>query len=233
MLIIKSLFAILGQALIFGVLLIVPAGLLPEGTWLWHRAIYFCIGYFIFLVPVVIYIAKVAPGGLEARFKRAPKDEKRPKADKILLPLVSIAIVAIFLAIPFDRFYFQLLPMPDLTTSIVGVGLAMIGLLINSASLVANAYITPTIQDQTHEGQKVADTGVYGFVRHPMYTSLFMLFAGMALWLESWTAVLLNIPLLIVIIIRIIVEEKKLKETLPGYPAYMKKVKYRLLPFIW
>jgi protein-S-isoprenylcysteine O-methyltransferase Ste14 len=109
----------------------------------------------------------------------------------------------------------------------------VMGLLGNGGSMIANAYITPTIQDQTDEGQKVADTGLYRVIRHPMYTSMFLLFAGMSLWLESWAALLLNIPFLIVVVVRILVEEKKLKETLPGYPEYMKKVKYRLLPFIW
>ena len=233
MLIVKSLIAIFFQSLGYAILLLIPAGLLPGGTWLWHRAIYFCIGYFIFLVPVAIYICIVSPAGMEARFKKAPKDEKRPKADKILVPLLAVTLIAIFLGIPLDRFTLKLLPMPGLITSIVGMGLMVVGLLINGGSLIANAYITPTIQDQTEEGQKVADTGVYRIIRHPMYTSLLLLFPGMALWLESWTAVLLNIPFLIVIIVRILVEENKLKETLPGYPEYMKKVKYRLVPFVW
>lgn len=233
MLIVKVLIAIFFQSLGLAILLLIPAGLLPGGTWLWYRAIYFCIGYFIFMAPVAIYISIVAPAGLEARFKKAPKDEKRPKADKILLPLLAVTIIAIFLGIPLDRFTLKLLPMPSLIGSIVGVGLMVIGLLVNVGSMIANAYITPTIQDQTDEGQKVADTGVYRIVRHPMYASLFLLFLGMALWLESWAAVLLNIPFLIVIVVRILVEEKKLKETLHGYTAYIKKVKYRLLPFIW
>ena len=123
--------------------------------------------------------------------------------------------------------------MLGLIGSIMGVVLMVMGLLFIGGSMIANAHITPTIQDQTDKGQKVADTGVYRIVRHPMYISMLLLFSGMALWLESSTAVLLNIPFLIVIIVRILVEEKKLTETLPGYPDYMKKVKYRLLPLIW
>ena len=69
----------------------------------------------------------------------------------------------------------------------------------------------------------MVDTGVYGIVRHPM----------LAIWLESWIGVIALIPVLVVMIFRIRVEESTLKAVLPGYLKYMKNVKYRLLPFVW
>lgn len=233
MLIIKGLIASLLESIVFAFLLIIPAGLLPNGTWFWFRAIIFCLIYFIISVITVFYIAIVAPAGLEARLKKAPKNEKRPKSDKILLPLLVFTIIIIFVGIPVDRFALELLPMPGLIGSTIGVGMIVIGLLMKIRSIITNAYISTTIQDQTDEGQKVADTGVYRIIRHPMYLSLLLFFSGTALWLESWTGVLFNIPFLIVIIVRILVEEKQLKETLPGYCEYMKKVKYRIIPFVW
>ena len=233
MLIIKGLIASFFESMVFTILLIIPAGLLPNGTWFWPRAIIFCSVYFIISIVCIFYINSVAPAGLETRLKIAPKDEKRAESDKILLPLLEFTIIVIFVGIPIDRFALELLPRPGLFGSIIGVGMIVAGISIKIGSMVANAYISTTIQDQTEEGQKVADTGVYRIVRHPLYLSLLLLFSGLALWLESWAAILFNIPFLIVIIVRILVEEKQLKEILPGYREYMKKVKYRLIPFVW
>ncbi|MFC1810723.1 methyltransferase family protein [Patescibacteria group bacterium] len=233
MLIIKGIIAVLFQVIGFGILLLVPAGLLPGGTWYWERAIYFLVGYGIFVEILVVWLAIASPAGLEARYKIRAKKKKQPKADKILLPLLSISMLAMFVVIPLDVFYLHLLPKPGSIWSVIGIVLIVFGLLFNLGSIYANAFITPTIQDQTDEGQKVADTGVYSIVRHPMYSSLIVLFGGMAIWLESWLGVIALLPILVVMIFRIRIEEKTLKATLPGYPEYMKKVKYRLLPFVW
>lgn len=233
MLVIRGIIAVLFQVLGFGVLLLVPAGLLPDGTWYWERVIYFLVGYGVLAEILVVWLCIVAPAGLEARFKIKSKDNKQPKEDKILMPLLVISMLAIFVVIPLDVFYLHLLPKPGLVWSIVGVVLIVFGLLFNVGSIYANAFITPTIQDQTDDGQKVADTGVYGIVRHPMYSSLIVLFGGIAIWLESWLGVIALLPVLVVMIFRIRVEERTLKAVLPGYLKYMKKVKYRLLPFVW
>jgi protein-S-isoprenylcysteine O-methyltransferase Ste14 len=191
------------------------------------------VGYGILVEILVVWLCIAAPAGLEARFKIKSKDKKRPKEDKILTPLLVIFILALFIVIPVDVFYLHLLPKPGPLWSIVGVVLIVFGLLFNVGSIYANAFITPTIQDQTDEGQKVADTGVYSVVRHPFYSSLILFFGGITIWLESWVGVIALLPILVVMILRIRVEERTLKATLPGYPKYMKKVKYRLLPFVW
>ena len=233
MLIIKGLIGGLFQVVMFAVLLLIPAGLLPGGTWVWKRAIYFLIGYGIFVEILIVWLCIVAPAGIEARFKKAPKDAKRPKEDKILSLLLGIFMFAVIIVIPLDVFYLQLLPKPDLIWSIIGVVLIIFGLLFNAGSLYANAFITPALQDQTDQGQKVVDSGVYSILRHPFYSSLFFIFGGGAIWLESWVGLIAMLPVLVVMILRIRVEERNLIKTLPEYPDYMKKVKYRLLPFIW
>ena len=94
-----------------------------------------------------------------------------------------------------------------------------------------NAYLSRTVEVQ--EGQKVVDTGLYGIIRHPMYSSTLVLFLSMGIVLGSvfsFAVLLLYIP---IIAVRIRNEEKVLEEGLEGYPAYMKKVRYRVIPFIW
>ena len=94
-----------------------------------------------------------------------------------------------------------------------------------------NAYLSRTIK--VEEGQTVVDTGLYGIVRHPMYAVTLLLFLMMPLVLGSWYALIAFAVYPAVIIVRLKDEEDLLTRELPGYEAYKKKVKYRLIPFIW
>ena len=94
-----------------------------------------------------------------------------------------------------------------------------------------NAYLSRTIEVQ--EGQKVVSTGLYGIVRHPMYAVTIWLFLSIPLVLGSFWSLLCFAPYPIIMAVRILNEEKVLTEGLDGYGDYKKKVKYRLIPFIW
>ena len=94
-----------------------------------------------------------------------------------------------------------------------------------------NAYLSRTVEIQ--ENQKVIDTGLYGIIRHPMYTSTILLFLSIPLVLGSGVAFLLFLAYPVLIAKRIRNEEQVLEEGLAGYREYKQKVKYRLIPFIW
>lgn len=94
-----------------------------------------------------------------------------------------------------------------------------------------NAYLSRTIEVQ--EGQKVIDTGLYGIVRHPMYTVTVILFLSIPIILGSWWSFFCFLYYPVLIIVRIVNEEKVLEDGLAGYSDYKKRVKYRLIPFIW
>ena len=94
-----------------------------------------------------------------------------------------------------------------------------------------NEYLSRTIEVQA--GQKVIDTGLYGIVRHPMYMVTMWLFLSIPLVLGSWYALILFVAYPAVIAVRIHGEEKLLEAELAGYKEYKKKVKYRMIPFIW
>ena len=94
-----------------------------------------------------------------------------------------------------------------------------------------NAYLSRTVEIQ--QGQRVVDTGLYGIVRHPMYTSTVLLFLAMPLVLGSWTSFCVMLLYPGAIVFRIVNEEKVLAEGLEGYCEYKSRVKYRLIPFIW
>lgn len=94
-----------------------------------------------------------------------------------------------------------------------------------------NAWLSRTIR--VEDGQKVVDTGLYGVVRHPMYMATLLLFLSMPLVLGSWYAFLIFCAYPAIIIARLKDEEALLTKELPGYEAYKKKVRFRLIPFIW
>ena len=94
-----------------------------------------------------------------------------------------------------------------------------------------NTYLSRTIEVQ--EGQKVVETGLYGIVRHPMYAVTIWLFLSIPVVLGSWWSLLCFLPYIPVIITRIVNEEKVLEKGLEGYTNYKKRVKYRLIPFIF
>lgn len=94
-----------------------------------------------------------------------------------------------------------------------------------------NAYLSRTIK--VEEGQTVVDTGLYGIVRHPMYSATILLFLMIPLILGSWYALVIFAFYPAIIIVRLKDEEALLTRELAGYEEYKKKVKYRLLPFIW
>ena len=94
-----------------------------------------------------------------------------------------------------------------------------------------NVYLSRTIEVQ--ENQKVVDTGLYGIVRHPMYAVTIWLFLAIPIVLGSWWSLMIFLPYVAVIVIRIQNEEKVLEAGLEGYTDYKKRVKYRIIPFVW
>ena len=113
----------------------------------------------------------------------------------------------------------------------VAAGLFLASYLLYAEVLRENTYLSRTIEVQDH--QKVIDTGLYGIVRHPMYMATTVLFLMMPLVLASPISFLIMLGYIPVIAKRIQNEEKVLEEGLEGYAEYMKKVKYRILPYVW
>lgn len=113
----------------------------------------------------------------------------------------------------------------------VAAGLFLASYLLYAEVLRENAYLSRTIEVQ--ENQKVIDTGLYGLVRHPMYMATTVLFLAMPLVLASPISFLIMLGYIPLIAKRIKNEEEVLEEGLEGYAEYKKKVKYRILPFIW
>ncbi|WP_081357558.1 methyltransferase family protein [Neomoorella thermoacetica] len=100
-------------------------------------------------------------------------------------------------------------------------------------SYTDNTFVSPLVRIQTERKQQVISTGVYGFVRHPMYLGGVLLFVGTPLLLGSKYGVIIGLLMALLLAGRIIGEERMLANELEGYIEYKKKVKYRLIPYVW
>ena len=100
-------------------------------------------------------------------------------------------------------------------------------------AIYQNAFATPIVKDQSDRGQTLVDTGAYSHIRHPMYSGMLLWLAGLALWLESIAATIGVIGIVPFLLLRIHGEERFLRDTLEGYEGYTKRVRHRLIPFVW
>ena len=206
--------------------------LIPAGTWDWPRAVQFLVSYGVVLGAAIVWLAVAAPSSLEARLEPAIS-RKQPVADRVATAFIALAVCGWFVFIPFDVFRLQLLPAPPFYVSAIGAVLGFSGFGIILLALYQNAFATPVVRDQSERGHTLIDVGLYGSVRHPFYTGFLVALSGLALWLGSYAAVLGVIVVLLSLLLRIHVEEKTLRETLPGYAEYMERVTYRLVPGVW
>ena len=220
MLILKGLVGGLFQVVLFGGLLVLPAGLMPGGTWYWDRALIFLGVYGVIMVGGIVALGVLAPDSLAARTS-APDSKAQPMADRIISTVLMVGFLAWCVFIPVDVFSLRLLPPPSPVVSGFGGVTLLIGLAICFGTIYQNAFAIPIVEDQTERGQTLVDTGLYSVVRHPLYLGMLLFFAGLALWLESYGGLVAVSVLLAVLIARTAVEEQTLKRTLPGYTEYL------------
>ena len=206
--------------LLVGLLLFLPAGTLDWfGGWMLMAILFvpmFCAG-------IVMMIKN--PGLLASRLDAKEKRSKQSAVVKLSGLMFLCGFIVAGLGV---RFGWYMLPMP---VCIVGAVLFIIAYMLYAEVLRENTYLSRTIEVQ--EGQKVIDTGLYGIVRHPMYSATLLLFLSMPIVLGSVWSFLIFLVYPFIIAARLKDEEKFLEEELEGYREYKKKVRYRLIPFIW
>jgi protein-S-isoprenylcysteine O-methyltransferase Ste14 len=232
LLILKGMIGGLFNAGFLAALLLVPAGWVSGGTWRWPRALVFLATYFVLVEAGVMVLAIAAPASLKARL-RGPVSRKQPVADRIVTAILMLSFIAWIIFIPIDVFHLKLLPTPPFVVSLCGGVLFLAGYAIIMTAIYQNSFAIPVVEDQTERGQVLVDTGLYAHVRHPLYLGVLPFFAGLALWLESYAALIATSVVIGVLVARIFVEESTLRRTLPHYGEYMQKVRYRLIPFVW
>lgn len=217
---IEALLKYLLGILLVGALIFVPAG-----------TIYFINGWvFMGVLFIPMFIAGIVMMVKNPKLLASRLDAKeKQKGQGIIIKLSGLMFVIGFIVAGLD-YRFNLLRINKIYTYIFAVVL-LLSYLMWAEVLRENTYLSRTIR--VEENQKVVDTGLYGIVRHPMYSATIILFLSMPIVLGSFASFLVFLVYPILIIFRIKNEEKLLEKELEGYIEYKKRVKYRIIPFIW
>lgn len=208
-----------------GLMLIGALLFLPAGTFAWTEAWLFLGILFVPMFVAGIVMMMKNPELLKKRLNAKEKQQEQ----NLVVKLSGLMFLAGFIVAGLD-FRFSWLVLPD-WVSYVAAGVFLLAYVLYAEVLRENTYLSRTIEVQ--ENQKVIDTGLYGIVRHPMYSATILLFLAMPLVLGSVISFVIFLVYPVIIAKRIRNEEEVLEEGLEGYAEYKKKVKYRMLPFIW
>ncbi len=209
--------------LVLAVALFLPAGSLS----FWQAWVYLAV-FASCTVLITAYLIRYDRELLARRVRGGPTAETQ-KSQQVIQSLASLFFIALFI-VPGLDYRFSWSDMPP-AISLVSDGFVALGFYIVFLVFRENSYTSATIE--VSDEQKVISSGPYGVVRHPMYAGAFLLLLFTPLALGSWVAVPLPIPLILVIVTRLLDEEKFLSSNLSGYDVYRLKVPYRLVPYIW
>lgn len=203
---------------------------LPAGTVLWPAGWIFLILLLGFTVVNFGLLFKSNPDLLQERLRLSQPNVKT--SDKVLSSVNALLGIAWLILMPLDavRFHWSHVPLfLQIVGAVVLIGFMPLAIL----TFRENSFLSGMVRVQEERGQTVISTGPYHYVRHPLYSSFLLFVLGTPLLLGSWYG-LLFVPILIAGIVgRTLLEERVLREELPGYDAYMTQVKYRFVPYVW
>jgi protein-S-isoprenylcysteine O-methyltransferase Ste14 len=213
--------------LIFPVLI-----LFLSGDWLWIEGWIYNI-WFVLLCALVIVTLRVKDPALLAERYKKPGTGNQKGWDKYVVYGLVLAFIIWIVIMPLDaKRYVWSTDFPLWLRIVGGIGLLLSAFLFYR-SFADNTFVSPLVRLQAERKQQLVSTGVYEFVRHPMYLAGILMFLGGPLLLGSLYGVLIAILISALLVGRIIGEERLLVQELAGYAGYKKKVKFRLIPYIW
>lgn len=222
-LIVKSILGLLFLVFVLGLALFLSAGSFAY----WQAWVY--LGVFsVCVILITAYLAKYDPSLLARRVQAGPAAEAE-KSQQIIQSLASLFFIGLFIVPGLDfRFHWSNV---SSRLSLIADGVVALSLYFVFLVFRENTYTSATIE--IADQQKVISSGPYSLVRHPMYAGAVLLLLFTPLALGSWVGVLFALPVILVIVIRLLEEEKFLAANLSGYEEYRQKVRYRLVPLIW
>jgi protein-S-isoprenylcysteine O-methyltransferase Ste14 len=211
------------EPVVFGLILFLPAG--TFNYWqAWLLLVVFALSTWI----PSIYLLRTNPVALQRRMRGGPTAETR-MVQKVVIAGWYLSVAAMFVVSALDH-RFGWSPVPT-AICLVGDVLVAVGLGVMMLVVIQNSYAAATVRVEA--GHKLVSTGLYGLVRHPMYTGDVITMVGIPLALGSYWGLVFVVPGLILLALRIRDEEKLLQEELDGYHEYTQKVRYRLVPCMW
>ena len=205
--------------IIVGMLIFIPAGTVD----------YFNGWLFMALLFIPMFIAGIIMLFKNPELLRIRLNAKEKKEQKEVLLFSALMFITGFIVAGLNYRY-QWIILPNIVVIISSI-IFIISYIMYAEVLRENTYLSRTIE--VNDNQKLVDTGLYGIVRHPMYTITIILFLSMPLILGSVISFIIFLVYPVIIVKRINNEEKVLERELKGYKEYKRKVKYRLIPYIW
>jgi len=202
-----------------------------SGDWRWVEGWIFGVWWVSFIAAMFLWLRFKDPALFVERL-RMPGTGGQPRSDFAILLGIKISFFAWIVLSALDR-RFGWSPRLPLWGEICGGILLFVGNFPVFRTFTDNTYASQLVRIQSDRAHHVIDTGVYAFVRHPMYLGACLWFIGGALLLGSVCGLLASLVLISLIVLRIFGEEKLLARDLEGYQAYRQKVRYRLLPHVW
>ena len=208
-----------------GLLMVALLLFLPAGTLAYPGGLLFlCLLFVPMLLLGILMLARAR----DLLAKRLDVKEKQGTQKGVVAVMGLIFLSGFILAGLDFRFGWSKVPLPVV---IVASVLFLVGYALYAEVMRENAYLSRTVK--VEEGQTVISTGLYAVVRHPMYTASTVMFLALPLILGSWYALIPFALYPVIMVVRIRGEEKLLTAELAGYEEYRRKVKFRLIPFIW
>lgn len=213
----------LAEPVVFGVIMFAVAGTVDY----WQAWLLLAV-FFVSIWTSSIYLLRAHPAALQRRMRGGPGAETR-MVQKVVMGGLWLSLVTMVVVSALDhRFGWSDVPM---AISLAGNILVALGLMTPMLVVVQNNYAGSTVRVEA--GQKLASTGLYGMVRHPMYTGNVIMMVGIPLALGSYWGLALVVPGVLVLAVRIRDEENLLRQELDGYLEYAQTVRYRLVPGMW
>lgn len=202
--------------------------------WAWFEAWLFLISFVINFTISYYLINKKNPSVIRNRMKVkkvgvTEKTKGSARSDLFIMPLLSIGFIGAIILPPFDHL-FRWSPIPFIV-EIIGLIILNFGLIIMDIAMVQNAYASKILD--INKGQKLIDTGLYGHIRHPLYTGAILMILGLPIALGSWLSLIPAALGVLALVIRIKFEEEMLTEGMDGYDEYRTRVRYKLIPKIY
>jgi protein-S-isoprenylcysteine O-methyltransferase Ste14 len=201
---------------------------LPAWTLAYWQAWLFLAVFSASALAITLYLMRHDPELLARRMHAGPGAEKEKSQKIIQLAAIAAFVTVLVFPVIDHRFAWSAVPWP---VALAGDALVALGFAIVFLVFKENTFASATIEVATQ--QRVVSTGPYALVRHPMYAGALIMLLGVPLALGSWWGLVTIIPFTLVIVWRLLDEERVLANSLPGYLDYRNKVRYRLVPLVW
>jgi protein-S-isoprenylcysteine O-methyltransferase Ste14 len=219
--------------LVADTLLVASLLFLAAGTVAWFQAWVMLAALFSIRIVGAFAVYHINPALMRER-AHLPLHKAQPWSDRVLLlGVLATGFLGLPLVAALDTFRWHLLPAPPAIVANCGLALFLLGWSLKSLALRANAFAVPVVRLQTERAQVAIDAGPYRVVRHPFYAADPLILVGLSFWLRSSAAALCAMIPIILMVVRLTLEDRFLQNALPGYVAYATRVRFRLIPGIW